>query len=109
MGWSKKEEKPKEGSIYHTDLPKDGNKIEGDHPVIIISNNNDDTSRILGCTTKKNNSKDDVEIHTNPPMPQKTYARLSDREREVNNNLLEEDDEKRRLTNKSYKEIKERL
>ena len=71
MGWKPKEEKPKEGGIYHTKLPVDGNKLNsfiGDttgnkkHPVIPISNNLDGTTNVIGCTTKKNDYLGDIKM-----------------------------------------------
>lgn len=117
MGWFNKEDKPKEGEIKYIKLPVDGDKLnsyEGtnkdkEHPVIVRSNNIDGTSNVLGCTTKQNQYKADLEIETNPPMDRKTYARLSDGERVIEDDNLKEDNKHRRINSNTHKKIKDTL
>ena len=121
MGWfnKKEDDKPKEGDIHYTKLPVDGNKLNSymgdrtgnkEHPVIPVSNNLDGTTNVIGCSSKYHPELGDIEIKTTPKgMTTKTYARLSDGERVIEDEKLRKDREHRRVDNKTFKEIKDRL
>lgn len=106
MGWFTK---PKEGDIYWTELPEEGQKLSGDRarPVIVNSNNKDQTSNVIGCSTKYKPELEDIEVKTKPGMKETTYARVKDGERLVDNYNLRRDKEKNRVTN--LDEIREGL
>lgn len=77
--------------MYWTELPEEGKKLKGDHPVIIDSNNKDNTSNVIGCYKEKHKELSDVKVNTSPRMKEDTYARVKDGLRTVDDYELRKD------------------
>lgn len=103
--------KPNFKEIHWIDIPEDKENpqyLKGEHPVVVTSHNNDNTSNVVGCSSK--NRIDDIELLTKPPMDEKTWARVSQGERALEDNLFNKEsrDELNRY-NTNFKEIKDSL
>lgn len=83
--------KPKPDHVYSYDLPEEGRKLKGKHPIVITSNNEDDTSNALGCSSKGKLwlPIPDKKVETDIDLPNDTFARMIDGERLVENDKVE--------------------